>query len=183
MPPPPPGELAQQPRRRQHSLPHRHDARPSPACRSPSISSLPRSGQRDDAAFARARDGVGRLGDELRLQSELRLHRHHRQPGPCPAADGGVAGGGVRAAVRRQRHDRGGRRARMQEKGSILDSLLGEVAGLQRKVGAADRSRLSATSSLRDVERRISARSNTPARSPSPTGRPECRRASSSTPS
>ena len=50
----------------------------------------------------------------------------------------------------------GARRARMQEKGSILDSLLGEVAGLQRKVGAADRSRLSGyLESLRDVERRI----------------------------
>ncbi len=50
----------------------------------------------------------------------------------------------------------GARRARMQEKGSILDSLLGEVAGLQRKVGAADRLRLSGyLESLRDVERRI----------------------------
>jgi hypothetical protein len=48
------------------------------------------------------------------------------------------------------------RRARMQEKGSILDSLLGEVAGLQRKVGAPDRSRVSNyLESLRDVERRI----------------------------
>jgi hypothetical protein len=50
----------------------------------------------------------------------------------------------------------GARRARMQEKGSILDSLLGEVAGLQRKVGAADRAKVSSyLESLRDVERRI----------------------------
>jgi hypothetical protein len=50
----------------------------------------------------------------------------------------------------------GARRARMQQKGSILDSLLGEVAGLQKKVGPADRTKLSGyLESVRDVESRI----------------------------
>jgi len=48
------------------------------------------------------------------------------------------------------------RRARMEQKGSILDSLLGEVAKLQKKVGPADRTRISGyLESVRDVERRI----------------------------
>jgi hypothetical protein len=48
------------------------------------------------------------------------------------------------------------RKARMEKKGSILDSLLGEVAGLEKKVGPADRSRISTyLESVRDVERRI----------------------------
>ncbi len=48
------------------------------------------------------------------------------------------------------------RRARMQQKGSILDSLMAEVAGLQKKVGPADRQRISGyLESVRDVEQRI----------------------------
>jgi hypothetical protein len=48
------------------------------------------------------------------------------------------------------------RRARMQHKGSILDSLLGEVSGLRNKVAAPDRVKLSGyLDSVRDVERRI----------------------------
>jgi len=48
------------------------------------------------------------------------------------------------------------RRARAKQKGSILDSLLGEVASLQASVAAPDRSRISGyLESVRDVERRI----------------------------
>jgi hypothetical protein len=46
--------------------------------------------------------------------------------------------------------------ARLQQKGSILDSLLGEVASLSQKVSPADQSRLAGyLESVRDVERRI----------------------------
>lgn len=52
--------------------------------------------------------------------------------------------------------DAAARRARAQQKGSILDSLLGEIATLQASVSAPDRSRLSGyLESVRDVERRI----------------------------
>ena len=48
------------------------------------------------------------------------------------------------------------RQARARQKGSILDSLLDEVARLQASVSAPDRSRLSGyLDSVRDVERRI----------------------------
>jgi len=48
------------------------------------------------------------------------------------------------------------RQARARQKGSILDSLLEEVARLQASVSAPDRSRLSGyLDSVRDVERRI----------------------------
>lgn len=48
------------------------------------------------------------------------------------------------------------RRARMQRKGSILDSLMSEVASLRNEVAAADRSRIAGyLESVRDVERRI----------------------------
>jgi hypothetical protein len=44
----------------------------------------------------------------------------------------------------------------MQQRGSILDSLMGEVGVLQKKVGPADRSKISGyLESVRDVERRI----------------------------
>ena len=48
------------------------------------------------------------------------------------------------------------RQAGMQRKGSILDSLLGEVSGLRSAVSASDRARLGGyLESVRDVERRI----------------------------
>jgi hypothetical protein len=48
------------------------------------------------------------------------------------------------------------RRARALQKGSILDSLLAEVASLQASVAAPDRTRISGyLESVRDVERRI----------------------------
>lgn len=48
------------------------------------------------------------------------------------------------------------RRVRMQRKGSILDSLMDEVASLRTQVAAADRSRIAGyLESVRDVERRI----------------------------
>ena len=48
------------------------------------------------------------------------------------------------------------RQARARQKGSILDSLLAEVAGLQATVAAPDRARISGyLDSVRDVERRI----------------------------
>jgi hypothetical protein len=48
------------------------------------------------------------------------------------------------------------RRARMQHKGSILDSLAEEVASLRTRLGAPDRSRVAGyLESVRDVERRI----------------------------
>jgi Protein of unknown function (DUF1552) len=48
------------------------------------------------------------------------------------------------------------RRARMQKKGSILDSLAEEVASLRAKLGAPDQSRVAGyLESVRDVERRI----------------------------
>jgi hypothetical protein len=48
------------------------------------------------------------------------------------------------------------RQARARQKGSILDSLLAEVAGLQASVAAPDRARISGyLESVRDVERRI----------------------------
>ena len=54
------------------------------------------------------------------------------------------------------RSDSAERLARMRKKGSILDSLLGEVASLRTTVAAADRSRISGyLESVRDVERRI----------------------------
>ena len=52
--------------------------------------------------------------------------------------------------------DAAARRLRAEQRGSILDSLLGEVAALQAGVSAPDRSRLSGyLDSVRDVERRI----------------------------
>src|SRR5262245_7587486 len=52
--------------------------------------------------------------------------------------------------------DPAARRARMQQKGSILDSLLQEVGKLQKKVGPEDRTRISGyLESVRDVEQRI----------------------------
>jgi hypothetical protein len=52
--------------------------------------------------------------------------------------------------------DAGARRARMQKKSSILDSVLGEVSQLQKKLGAEDRTRLTGyLDSVRDVEQRI----------------------------
>jgi len=52
--------------------------------------------------------------------------------------------------------DAAARRLRARQKGSILDSLLDEVASLQASVSAPDRSRLSGyLESVRDVERRI----------------------------
>ncbi len=52
--------------------------------------------------------------------------------------------------------DPAARRARMQQKGSILDSLMSEVTGLQKKVGTADRAKISGyLESVRDVEKRI----------------------------
>lgn len=48
------------------------------------------------------------------------------------------------------------RRARVQEKGSLLDSLREEIAGLRHRVAADDRTKLSGyLDSVRDVERRI----------------------------
>jgi hypothetical protein len=48
------------------------------------------------------------------------------------------------------------RRARMQQKGSLLDSLADEVASLRARLAAADRARISGyLDSVRDVERRI----------------------------
>jgi len=48
------------------------------------------------------------------------------------------------------------RRARARQKGSILDSLLAEVASLQASVAAPDRTRIAGyLESVRDVERRI----------------------------
>ena len=52
--------------------------------------------------------------------------------------------------------DAAARRTRLQQKGSILDSLLGEVAALNGKVAADDRTRLATyLESVRDVEQRI----------------------------
>ena len=52
--------------------------------------------------------------------------------------------------------DSSARLASMRHKGSILDSLLEEIAGLRQKVAASDRTRLSGyLESVRDVERRI----------------------------
>jgi hypothetical protein len=52
--------------------------------------------------------------------------------------------------------DAAARRARMQQKDSILDSLAGEVASLRNKVSAPDRARITSyLESVRDVERRI----------------------------
>jgi Protein of unknown function (DUF1552). len=52
--------------------------------------------------------------------------------------------------------DPAARRARMQQKGSILDSLLQEVGKLQQKVGPADRTKITGyLESVRDVEQRI----------------------------
>ncbi|MGQ0736634.1 MAG: DUF1552 domain-containing protein [Acidobacteriota bacterium] len=52
--------------------------------------------------------------------------------------------------------DTAARLARMQSKGSVLDSLLAEVAGLRQKISASDRSRVSGyLESVRDVEQRI----------------------------
>jgi hypothetical protein len=52
--------------------------------------------------------------------------------------------------------DAAAQRARMQRKGSILDSLADEVASLRNKVAATDRSRIAGyLDSVRDVERRI----------------------------
>jgi hypothetical protein len=52
--------------------------------------------------------------------------------------------------------DSAARRASMQHKNSMLDSLIGEVATLRNKVAAADRAKISAyLESVRDVERRI----------------------------
>jgi hypothetical protein len=52
--------------------------------------------------------------------------------------------------------DGAARRARMQKKGSILDSLADEVASLRAKLGAPDQSRVAGyLDSVRDVERRI----------------------------
>lgn len=52
--------------------------------------------------------------------------------------------------------DAAARRARMQQKGSILDSLAGEVASLRARLGTPDRSRITGyLDSVRDVERRI----------------------------
>ena len=52
--------------------------------------------------------------------------------------------------------DPAARRARMKQKGSILDSLLSEVAGLQKKVGPEDRAKITGyLESVRDVETRI----------------------------
>ena len=48
------------------------------------------------------------------------------------------------------------RRARVQQKGSILDSLLAEVASLRQSVAADDRTKISGyLESIRDVEQRI----------------------------
>jgi hypothetical protein len=48
------------------------------------------------------------------------------------------------------------RRSRMQKRGSILDSVLGEVSQLQNELGAQDRSRVTAyLDSVREVEQRI----------------------------
>jgi hypothetical protein len=48
------------------------------------------------------------------------------------------------------------RRARMERKGSILDSVLGEISDLRNEVGPSDRGRLSTyLDSVRDVEQRI----------------------------
>jgi len=52
--------------------------------------------------------------------------------------------------------DGGGRRARVQQRGSLLDSLLAEVSSLQKAVAPADRTRIDGyLESVRDVERRI----------------------------
>lgn len=52
--------------------------------------------------------------------------------------------------------DSGTRRARMQQKGSILDSLLGEISQLQKKVGPNDKTKIAGyLDSVRDVEQRI----------------------------
>jgi hypothetical protein len=52
--------------------------------------------------------------------------------------------------------DSAARRARLQQKGSILDSLADEVASLRARLAAPDRSRISGyLDSVRDVERRI----------------------------
>lgn len=52
--------------------------------------------------------------------------------------------------------DSAARRARMQEKGSILDSLLGEISHLQKRVGPGDRTKIVGyLDNIRDVEQRI----------------------------
>lgn len=52
--------------------------------------------------------------------------------------------------------DAAGQRVRMQKRGSLLDSLLGEVASLRGQVSAPDQSKLAGyLDSVRDVERRI----------------------------
>ena len=52
--------------------------------------------------------------------------------------------------------DAASRRSRLQDRNSILDSLVGEVASLRGRVSPADRSKISGyLESIRDVERRI----------------------------
>lgn len=59
------------------------------------------------------------------------------------------------------------RRSRLEQKGSILDSLSAEVARLQRKVGPADRAKLVGyLDSVRDVELRIQKATQTNAQLP-----------------
>ena len=120
-----------------------------------------RSGRRAEdrpghaAAVARADDR--RTEPELRRRPELLLPRHDFLAGPArAAADAEQPAGRVRAAVRRRQHRREQRKARRAQSISLLDSVLGEAASLQRKLPAADRTRLDQyLTDVREIERRV----------------------------
>ena len=64
--------------------------------------------------------------------------------------------GRVRTTVRRRQHGRGTASARRQQSLSLLDSVLGEAAALQRKLPSEDRNRIDQyLGDVREIERRI----------------------------
>ena len=98
--------------------------------------------QRDAHSVARARHRSDRPGRQLRQRLRLRVSE---QPvvvvADDAAADRSGSARGVRAAVRRRRTP-DERRAELRKNASILDWVMGDMARLQRKLGAADRTKV-----------------------------------------
>ena len=87
----------------------------------------------------------------------LRLHEHAGVvDADDAAADRSEPARGVRAAVRRRRHGRRAAERSCGRAGSILDWVTGDMARLQRRLGASDRARVGDyLDSMREIERRI----------------------------
>ena len=107
------------------------------------------------AAVARA-EPRKRDADRLRFGGLLFLEHDFVEVADDPAADGAASADGVRAAVRPGQHAGAAPGAGSGGPSNILDSVLDEVAGLQKTLGSGDQAKLTEyLEAVREIEQRI----------------------------